>query len=105
MATQRGSRGTTYVDLPTYWARTFRLESVPQSSEGRVMQELIIGDDGQLGRVERAIAALEGRAARDQMRMQELLQALHAEQNELRRYVRRRRSRKSQLDAVLPRAA
>lgn len=56
------------------------------------MRELVVKDDGQLGRVERAIAALEGRPVRDQMRMQGLLQALYAEQHELRRYTRHRRS-------------
>jgi len=58
------------------------------------MRELVVTDDGQLGRVERAIAALEGRSRCDQMRMQGLLQALYAEQHELRRYMRPRRSRK-----------
>lgn len=58
------------------------------------MRELVVTDDGQLGRVERAIAAFEGRSRCDQMRMQGLLQALHAEQHELRRYMRPRRSRK-----------
>lgn len=58
------------------------------------MRELVVKDDGQLGRVERAIAALEGRTLGDRMRMQGLLQALYAEQHELRRYTRPRRSRK-----------
>jgi hypothetical protein len=57
------------------------------------MRELVVKDDGQLGRVERAIAALEGQPVCDRMRMQGLLQALYAEQHELRRYVRPRRSR------------
>ena len=57
------------------------------------MRELVVKDDGQLGRIERAIAALEGRPVCDQMRMQGLLQALYAEQHELRRYTRPRRVR------------
>ncbi len=57
------------------------------------MGELVVRDDGQLGRVERAIASLEARSTCDRMRMQGLLQALYAEQHELRRLVRRRRSR------------
>jgi hypothetical protein len=56
------------------------------------MRELVVKDDGQLGRIERAIAAFERRPACDQMRMQGLLQALYAEQHELRRFARPRRS-------------
>ncbi|HUA51404.1 MAG TPA: hypothetical protein VMB81_04530 [Candidatus Sulfotelmatobacter sp.] len=59
------------------------------------MSELIVRDDGQLRRVESAIAAIECRPACDQMRMINLLHALHAERSMLevshgRRRVRRR---------------
>lgn len=43
------------------------------------MGELIVRDDGQLRRVERAIRAFEARSVCDQMRMQSLLVALQAE--------------------------
>ena len=43
------------------------------------MGELIVRDDGQFGRVERAIAAFEARPPCDQMRMQSLIYALRAE--------------------------
>ncbi len=47
------------------------------------MRELIVKDDGQLRRVERAIAGFMGRSPCDQMRMQPLLHALYAERDEL----------------------
>ena len=47
------------------------------------MGELIVRDDGQLRRVETAIAAIEGRSACDRMRVVSLLEALYAERKML----------------------
>ena len=54
------------------------------------MRELIVRDDGQLPRVEQAIAAFHGRSVCEQMRMQPLPHALYAERAELLRYRTRR---------------
>ena len=43
------------------------------------MSELIMRDDRELRRIECTIAAIEARPPCDQMRMQSLLMALHAE--------------------------
>lgn len=43
------------------------------------MSELIVSHDGQLGRVERALAALEARPQADRMRMAALMRALEVE--------------------------
>jgi hypothetical protein len=50
------------------------------------MHVLIVRDDGQMRRLEHAIAAIKGRSTCDQMRMQSLLHALYAERDELKRY-------------------
>jgi hypothetical protein len=55
------------------------------------MRELIVRDDGQMRRVEHAIAAIECRSICDQMRIQSLLHALYAEREELKRYRTRTR--------------
>ena len=52
------------------------------------MRELIVRDDPQLARLDRSIAALEGRSVCDRARLQSLLSALYAERDELRRYHR-----------------
>ena len=52
------------------------------------MHELIVREDPQFDRLNRSIAALEGRSAHDRMRLQSLLQALYAERDELKRYHR-----------------
>jgi hypothetical protein len=57
------------------------------------MGELIVSDDGQLGRVERAIAALQARPRADRLRLTSLLRALETERAALqcaaRRHTRR----------------
>jgi hypothetical protein len=58
------------------------------------MSELIVRDDGQLRRVETAIAAMECRSTCDQMRMVNLLQALYAERLALEVTHKRRRPRR-----------
>jgi hypothetical protein len=45
------------------------------------MGELIVQDDRELRRIERAIASIEGRPVCDQLRMQSLLMALQAERS------------------------
>jgi len=45
------------------------------------MGELIVKDDRDLRRVESAIASIQGRPVCDQMRVQSLLMALHAERS------------------------
>jgi len=57
------------------------------------MRELIVRDDGQVRRVDNAIAAIMSRSPCDQMRMQSLLHALQAERDELKRQGIRRRVR------------
>ena len=58
------------------------------------MRELIVKDDGQMRRVDNAIAVFMSRSPCDQMRMQSLLHALYAEREELKRCgIRRVRSR------------
>jgi len=52
------------------------------------MRELIVRDDPQLARLDRSIAALEGRSVCDRARLQSLLSALHAERDALRRHRR-----------------
>ncbi|HUA56884.1 MAG TPA: hypothetical protein VMB81_32170 [Candidatus Sulfotelmatobacter sp.] len=52
------------------------------------MRELIVRHDPQLDRLNRSIAALEGRSVCEQARKQSLLQALYAEREELKRYHR-----------------
>ena len=58
------------------------------------MSELIFRDDGQMRRVETAIAAIECRPACDQMRMINLLHALYAERSVLEVTHGRRRRRR-----------
>jgi hypothetical protein len=57
------------------------------------MSELIVSDDGQLGRVERAIAALQARPQTDRMRLTSLLRALELERMALQCSARRRTRR------------
>jgi hypothetical protein len=54
------------------------------------MSELVVLDDGQLGRVERAIAAFEARPQADRIRQAALLKALQIERAALVCSARRR---------------
>jgi hypothetical protein len=63
------------------------------------MGELIVRDDGQLSRVERAIQTFAARSLCDQMRMQSLLLALQAEREML---LTTRRPRKPKVKHRLP---
>jgi len=54
------------------------------------VRTLIVKDDGDLRRIERAIAELEARPAAERLRKTCLLQALHEQRVELRRWSRHR---------------
>ena len=59
------------------------------------MGELIVVDDGQLGRVERAIAALEARPQAERLRLTALRRALESERAALQCSARRHTRRPS----------
>jgi hypothetical protein len=59
------------------------------------MRELIVRDDRELRRIDRAIATIQCRPICDQMRMQSLLAALQAERSELESCYRPRSQRPS----------
>jgi hypothetical protein len=55
------------------------------------MAALIVNDDGEIRRIERAIAEFEARSPMERLRMSCLLQALYAEREELLRVSPQRR--------------
>jgi len=66
------------------------IEGFESSAARAAMGELIVRDNRELRRIERAIAAIECRPVCDQMRMQALLVALQAERSALQGFRRRR---------------